>query len=543
MKDELELLDEQESVKRDYVAILIRRRWYLIAPLLICGLLGAVVAQVWPLLYKSEALILVEQQKVPEQYVMPNVITNLQTRLDAMTQQILSRTRLVSLIEQFNLYPRERARLPMDDVVDRMHKNIDVSLVQTAGRQGDVTGFRITYLADNPRVAQRITNELTSMFIDESIRERTQQSTDTTEFLTSQLNDAQNDLAAQEAKLREYKMKFLGELPEQQTSNLQILSSLQAQLYAAEEALQRAEQQRTYLSAMREQYEALTTPQVTADGSILLPGTVQKPPALVQAEGTLLDLQKQLQQAQAMFGDRYPDVIQLKGQIADWKQTIQQLEAESTAKGSAAPKKDKTPAPAAGSPATRLSLAEIESRLKALEIETASDRKDVADIEARIKDVQARLSMTPVREQQLAEITRTYENSREQYQSLLQKKLQSELASNLDKRQQGEQFRILDPASLPQKAEGRLQILGAGWVLGLCLGIGLAILREFAQARVHDENDLSAIDATIPVFEVPVIRTASETRRRRLRLALEASGAMILIAAAAAASARTYFLS
>ena len=543
MKDELELLDEQESVKRNYVAILVRRRWYLIAPLLICGLLGAVIAQVWPLLYKSQALILVEQQKVPEQYVMPNVITNLQTRLDAMTQQILSRTRLVSLIEQFNLYSRERARIPMDDVVDHMRKNIDVSLVQTAGRQGDVTGFRITYSAENPRVAQRITNELTSMFIDESMRERTQQSTDTTEFLTSELTDAQNDLAAQEAKLREYKMKFLGELPEQQTSNLQILSSLQAQLYAGEEALQRAEQQRTYLSAMREQYEALSTPQVSADGSVSLSGNVQKPPALVQAEGILLDLQKQLQQAHAKFGEQYPDVIQLKGQIADWKKTIKQLEAESADKVSADPKKDKTPTPSVTSNATRLSLGEIESRLKALEIETAGDRKDVAEIQAKIKDVQARLNMTPVREQQLAEITRTYENSRQQYQSLLQKKLQSELASNLEKRQQGEQFRILDPASLPEKAEGRLQILGAGWVLGLCIGIGLAILRELTRAHVHDENDVAAIDATIPVFDVPVIRTESETRRRRLRLALEASSAMILTLAAVAASARTYFLS
>jgi len=543
MKDELELLDEQESVKRNYVAILVRRRWYLIAPLLICGLLGAVIAQVWPLLYKSQALILVEQQKVPEQYVMPNVITNLQTRLDAMTQQILSRTRLVSLIEQFNLYSRERARIPMDDVVDHMRKNIDVSLVQTAGRQGDVTGFRITYSASNPRVAQRITNELTSMFIDESMRERTQQSTDTTEFLTSELTDAQNDLAAQEAKLREYKMKFLGELPEQQTSNLQILSSLQAQLYAGEEALQRAEQQRTYLSAMREQYEALSTPQVSADGSVSLSGNVQEPPALVQAEGILLDLQKQLQQAHAKFGEQYPDVIQLKGQIADWKKTIKQLEAESADKVSADPKKDKTPTPSVTSNATRLSLGEIESRLKALEIETAGDRKDVAEIQAKIKDVQARLNMTPVREQQLAEITRTYENSRQQYQSLLQKKLQSELASNLEKRQQGEQFRILDPASLPEKAEGRLQILGAGWVLGLCIGIGLAILRELTRAHVHDENDVAAIDATIPVFDVPVIRTESETRRRRLRLALEASSAMILTLAAVAASARTYFLS
>ena len=543
MKDELDLLDDERSVKRDYVAILVRRRWYLMAPLLVCGLLGALAAQVWPLLYKSQALILVEQQKVPEQYVMPNVITNLQTRLDAMTQQILSRTRLVALIEQFNLYPRERARLTMDEVVDRMHKNIEVSLVQTAGRQGDVTGFRITYSADSPRVAQRITNELTSLFIDESMRERTQQSTGTTEFLTSELNGAQTNLATQEAKLREYKLKFLGELPEQQTSNLQILSSLEAQLYAAEGALQRAEQQKAYLSAMREQYQALVTPQVSADGLVGIRGSVQQSPELVQAEGALLDLQKQLAEAQTKFGQQYPLVIELQGQIATWKRTIKQLESESAAKATAVPKKEKDPGLSVASNASRLNLAEIESRLKALDIETASDRNDVAEIQAKIKEVQARINMTPVREQQLAEITRTYENSREQYQSLLQKKLQSELASNLEKRQQGEQFRILDPASLPEKAEGRPQILGGGWALGLCIGIGLAALRELTHARVHDENDITAIDPTVPVIDVPVIRTESEMRNRRLRLALEASGAMILTLAAAAVSARTYLSS
>ena len=543
MKHDLDLFDDKEAPKRDYGAILVRCRWYLIAPLLVCGLVGSIVAQAWHLLYKSQALILVEQQKVPEQYVTANVITNLQTRLDSMTQEILSRTRLLALIEQFNLYPRERLHVTMDEIVDSMRKNITVELVQTAGRQGDVTGFRITYAADSPKVAQRITNELTSLFIDESMRQRTQRSTSTTEFLESELKNAQDDLATQESRLREYKLKFLGELPEQQSSNLQILSSLQAQLYAAEGALERAQQQQTYLSAMREQYKALAEPRVNQDGSVVVPGEAPKSSELVQAETILLDLQKQLAHARATFGKDYPDVKQLEGQIAIWKNNVKELESQRTANAVSEANKKAGPLPATLSPATQLSLADLESRLKALGLETAGEERDVQDIRQKIQDVQSHINMTPVREQQLAEITRTYENSKAQYESLLQKKLQSELASNLEKRQQGEQFRILDPASLPEKAEGRVQILAAGWVVGLLLGIGLTVLREMLQTRIHEEMDVTAIESAIPVFQIPVIRTDSEERSRRLRIALEAMAAVVLALAAVGASARTYFLS
>src|SRR6266496_1030012 len=142
MTDAIDLLDEKESVHRNYGAILWRRRWHFLGPLLVCGALGAIVGQAWHLPYRSEALIMVEQQRVPEQYVMPNIITSLQTRLDSMKQEILSRTRLQTLIEQFKLYPGMRTRETNDAVVDTMRRDIGVDLVQTAGRQGDITGFR-----------------------------------------------------------------------------------------------------------------------------------------------------------------------------------------------------------------------------------------------------------------------------------------------------------------------------------------------------------------------------------------------------------------
>jgi len=232
---------------QDYWAMAARRRWWLMAPLFICGFIAFGVARFWPAQYRSEALILVEQQKVPELYVTPNVVTDLQNRLQSMTQQILSRTLLQKLIEQSNLYPDLRPRMNMDEIADKMRQNIRIELVQAPRRQDELTAFRIYFLYGSAQVAQQITNELTSLFIDENLQARGQQSVSTTTFLQNQLEQARQDLAQQEQSLREYKIRFIGELPEQKQTMLQALGSLQSQLDGTTAAIERAEQQRIYL--------------------------------------------------------------------------------------------------------------------------------------------------------------------------------------------------------------------------------------------------------------------------------------------------------
>jgi succinoglycan biosynthesis transport protein ExoP len=545
MKDDFELEEEKESGRKNYFSLLKRRRWYLLAPLLLLGLIGSIVANVWPLQYRSEALILVEQQKVPEQYVTPNVITSLQNRLDGMTQQILSRTRLERLIEDFKLYPKQRARVTMDEIVDMMRKNITVQLVQTPGQAGGVTGFRISYSGEGARITQRVTNELTSLFIDQSLRERTQQSNSTTQFLENELDEAQKDLAIQEGRLREYKMQFIGELPEQQQGNLQILSSLEAQLYAGESALQRAEQQKAYLEAMKSEYQALSELRIADDGSVIASVKAETNPSLRQIETSLLDLQRQLSAARSMYTSQHPAILELEAQMTDLKKQKREIEAEEKAAADKA--KESAPGQKVRNvqderlASNRMNLAELESRLKAVVMEIGNDQKDVSDLRNQIQEARKRVSMTPVREQQLSGITRTHANSQAHYQSLLQKKLQSELASNLEKRQGGEQFRILDPASLPVKPEGRLRILGFGWLAGICLGFGLVVVREFTGQRVNDEEDIRAA-SSLPVFQIPVIRSPREYYRRRVWIVVEATTAFLLAVAALAASARTYLM-
>ncbi len=502
---------------RDYLVIAKRRRWSLMGPFFAIGFIGFLVALVWPNSYRSEALILVEEQRVPEQYVMPNVATDLQNRLQSMTQQILSRTRLQRLIQQFNLYSRERAHMTLDELVDRMRKDIQVEPISAPGRQGDVTAFRISFTGDTPRLAQQITNELTSLFIEQNLQARTQSSESTTNFLENQLGQARKDLEEQETRLREFKGRFLGELPEQQQANLQILSSLQTQLQTVSAALDQAEQEKTYLESLKTQYQALQS-------SIAAQSKTSSMSTSSPTNPMLTDLQNQLASLEARYTSRHPDVIKLKEQIA-------QLKAQSVSPPGAKPGVEAGAPSISASPTDAQSLVQIDSRLKANALEIADREKDIADLRSKIQVIQGRLNLTPVREQELAEVTRNYENSKAYYQSLLQKKLQSSLATNLEIRQQGEQFRIIDAPTLPEKPiePNRGQIVLIGWALGICAGVSLCAFREFTDGSLRTRKDISRY-VNIPVLiSVPVLRTREEESRAKLVRIMELAGVLLLV--------------
>jgi succinoglycan biosynthesis transport protein ExoP len=499
MTNQRPMPEEESQGPSDLLKVALRRRWFFLGPLFGIGLLGFSGAQFVPLEYRSESFIIVDQQKVPEQYVTPNVLITLQRRLDSMTQQILSRSRLQRFIEDFGLYARDRQKKPMDDVIDAMRKKINIELVQAPGRnKEDLTGFRIHFTGQDPYLAQRVTGELTSLFIEQNVRDRTQQSMGTTAFLETELEQARKELADVEERVRLYKLQHLGQLPEQQQSNLQILSSLQAQLQANTAGLDRAEQQRTYLESMRSQYEAARGLQRPTEEPGATASAAPTTSSLPLAEATLADLWKRLNEASAKFTERHPEVMRLKKEVADWEATIQRLRSE------------------------RMPLAEMDSKLKALQTEIENGKRDGADIRNRIRDVQNRLNMTPVREQELAGVTRQYESARTQYQSLLQKKMGSELASNLEQRQGGEQFRLLDPASLPKRPEpGRLKIILVGWALGAGLGIALVVLKEFMDTTIHRDSDLEARDLIDVLIRIPTLTTANDQRQQKFRRTVE----------------------
>ena len=237
MEEQLEDQSQEGFHLSEYIDLVRRRRWLLLIPLFSVWLLVWVATWFLPSVYRSGTLILVEQPAVPEKLVPTNVTDDLQSRLDSITQQILSRTRLMSIIEQLDLYPKLRARVSPDEVVERMRKDIEIELVRSADKDR-LSSFNVYYQSDNPRVAQEVTTELTNLFISENLEARRKASENTTNFFESQLNEARQKLAQQEERVRQFKDQHLGELPGQLQTNLQILGGLQSQLQAQEDALE-----------------------------------------------------------------------------------------------------------------------------------------------------------------------------------------------------------------------------------------------------------------------------------------------------------------
>ena len=488
-----------------YLDIARRRHMLFLVPLLLGWIAVWGVSWVIPARYRSTTLILVEQPTMPKAYVTPNVNDDLQSRLQSITQQILSRTRLLRIIDQLHLYNDPKHPMSPDDKVEMMRKDIEIELVRN--QQDEVTAFNVNFTARNPAVAQQVTNELTALFISENLEVRQEQSEGTTKFLEEQLETARQSLADQEEKIRQFKGQHVGELPTQLSSNLQILAGFQTQLQSEQDALNTAKQQRAYLQTLVDQYR---TTQTTTKGPS---GALEGLPAL---DDQLDKLHAQLADLLSHYTDRHPDVKKLKEQIARTQKMRDQLAASLQAKNAEASSQSEVPdTHDASSP-----LFQIEGQLRANKIEIANREKSIADLQVKIADYQGRLNQEPVREQQLADLTRGYDQSKANYDDLLKKRNESAMATSMEVRQQGERFRILDPPSLPTKpsSPNRLKFCAMGLLAGIAFGSLLAGAAEMMDDRVYDEKELQKLLPVAVISEIPPILVTADGRRQRRRL-------------------------
>ena len=505
----------------DYWALIKRRRSWLLWFTFAGWALAIVAGYVLPPKYKSETVILVDQSKVPSQYVTPNVAVDLQSQLQSLTEQILSRTRLLGIIDDFHLYASARKK-GEDAAVMAMKRDIVIDEVKHLDRPGELTGFKVSYSAPNPKLARDVTGRMASLFIEENLRNQQQQSEDTNNFLQSQLEEARADLEKQEKELETYRSAHLGQLPEQTQSNMQILAGLQERLRGATEALNHAEQQKLYLESLLGQYNGSRVP-ISRPGSGAT--SVSSSPRAIQQQ--LETLRSQLAELNTKYTPSYPDVIRVKKQIAELEAHLEHLEQQSSAADS------QQPVAVSATLETDPAVLQLQSEAKANALEIGNRRKEVEELDQQIERYQSRLNVAPAREQQLAEITRNYRQSQTNYESLLAKKMQSQMATNLEKRQEGTQFRVLDPPSLPEKpfSPDRFKFAMGGLAIGLGLGVIASILTELLYGRIYSERDLVEIAGTAVLAIVPPLPTTRELRARGRRRTMEFvfAGLMLLI--------------
>ncbi len=475
----------------DYLEIL-RRRWWIILIPTVLGCVGAYLySRTLADRYTSRTLVLVEQQKVPDNYVKSLVTGDITELLGTMQEQILSRTRLQPIIEKFGLFKEDKGHVPMEDLVDRLRKSISVAPVQSlvSTREGELPGFTITFTGSDPRLAQQVCAEITSMFIEENLRLREQSAVGTTDFLKDQLDDAKRNLDAQDAKLADFKRKYLGSLPGNTQTDMNMLAGFTSQLDAVTSQLVRAQQDKAY-------QESLLAQQVAAWQASQRPGEAHEDTLQLQ----LTALQTQLTAMQGHYTADHPDVVRLKEEVASLKKRIAD---------SAASAKEEKPAETV-QPTNRLeppAIQQLRFQLHQSEILIKEKTAEQARLKQQLNTYQARLSLTPAVEQQYSELTRGYQTALQFYNDLLAKKNQSEMAMNLERRQQGQQFRVMDPADLPEKPSfpDRPLFAGGGLGAGLALGVGITLLLELRDKTLRTENDVQHFLGLPTLATVPVI--------------------------------------
>jgi polysaccharide biosynthesis transport protein len=531
-----EIYEEQNSEGLDvqrYLQIASRRHFHFLIPLFLGWLVVWGASWVLPVRYKSGTLILVEQPTMPKNYVVPNVTDDLQNRLQSITQQILSRTRLLLIIDKLHLYGDGHRQLSQDEKVELMRKDIDIELVRDA--HGDqITAFKIYFSAHDPHIAQLVTSELTDLFINENLKVRQQQSEDTTRFIGSQLENARASLAEQEAKVREFKGQHEGELPSQEASNLQILSGLQAQLQNEQDTLNTAKQQRVYLQTLIEQYRAVHTTSRSADGT---------PTGLAGVDQELARLRSKLADLGSRYTDHYPEVENLKEQIGKTEKTRGVLVAELKTKGSSGKQfDDGTATGDTTDPSQNSASLQLESQLHANQAEIANREQAIAGLKARVNSYQDRLNSSPAREQELADLTRGYDQSKANYDDLLKKQNESAMATSMEQMQQGERFSMLDPPSLPLKPDfpNRLKFCGIGLGVGFVLGLLVAGGFEVMDNRMHSEKEIKTLLPMAILSEIPEIVSPSDERSGKKKRVLGWTMAALVVATILAGSVISY---
>lgn len=498
---------------------LARRRWLLIGPLFL-GVMGGLLFSRWqPSLYRSDAVIQVVPQRVPESYVSSTVTERVEDRLRALAQQVLSRTQLEKLITEFNLFPDERRKYPLEDVLQIMTERVliePLATTQTSRRESQSEAFRVSFDYQDAVVTQKVVEQLASFFIDTNARDRGTQADQTSSFLEAQLTDARSRLEAQEKKLKAFRERNSGRLPTQMQTNMQAIQTTQLALQAMVESAARDRDRklmldRLYTDAAADPSAAAAAPAPPA--ATVAGDAASKLPADATPRQRLEAARNLLSQMELRLSPKHPDVIRARRLIADLERRAAAEELQRPLSPDAGGDRPASQEETRRRDRLREMRAEIESLDRQIAFKEGEEKRQRAEIAA----YQARLESVPGIESEWVALTRDYDTLQATYRELLSKSENSKMAASLEQRQIGEQFRILDPPRVPLKphSPNRLKINLLGTLAGLGLGLLLVGLSEYRDSTMRSEADLlGAID--LPLLALtPFVTTAADLRRQR----------------------------
>lgn len=530
----------------DYVDVLRRHKSWILGPLFAGIVVATVVAFLWPDTYVSYAVVRVTAAQVPERYVQSGLNQMLNERISSIEQQVVSRTTLINIIQTLDLYDRDRRRLPMEDVVDRM-KNKDLSFGQVTTIQGQASragAFPVSFKYEDRYKAQKVTKEIVSRLISENTRVQLGITQNTTEFLTEEVAKAKTRLDQIEQSLTGFRMKNAGRLPDERAMNFSALQSVENRITTLNTGIQRINQEKLMLeSQIRLQREHYNQTMASALAMANAPtGEAAKTRVanerLVTLEREIQGAEQILVQLRDLYKESYPDVQRVKGNLENLKRQkvdlVKREEEAAKAEGSAVP----TAKPAAVKPVVQTrdmqgmqsTLRQMESLAQAKVTEVQDYTSELARLNAQVRDFQTRIGSTPMADQEFLSLSRDYESAKLEYQQMLAKQSDAKRGQEVERRNQGETLELLDDASLPNEPTEpkRGFIIGAGAALGLMLGVVLVGVREMKDTTLKNLKDVRAYTQLTVIGSIPLLEEDLVVKRRK-RLTLLAWSTAILI--------------
>ena len=507
----------------DYIDIVRRHKGWIFGPFLFSIVATVVGVYLWPDSYVSEAVVKIVPQSVPETMVQSSINQQMYDRINSMQQTIMSRTVLTTIINTFNLYQRERSRMPMEDVVDEMKRKIKISPVPSgAGGDGNpnshsVPAFVIQFSYENRYDAQRVVQDLAGRFLEENIRNRTNATFQTTQFMKDEVDEAKKELDDVESKLTTFRIANNGRLPDQEDANMRQMAALQSQVAILDSSISRANQEKLRLEnnirIAKEQIALLTKePQDPATT------TVKRDEKLAEAEHEIDNWENTLSALRQHYSDTYPDVQTALGRLAAAKEKRDGvLKEEETKKPEPVVAPRRNPQLVRETRDLEVGIQRLQSAIEAKDMEIQEYNKELKSASDNIKVYQSRMETVPLGEKQYGDLLRDRDIAKAKYVEMDQKLARAQIAQEMEGRKQGELLELLDPASLPiSPTEPKRPVLismGAG--IGLLLGIVIAGAREMKDTSLKNLKDVRAYTQMAILGSIPLLENDFVVRRRR----------------------------
>jgi polysaccharide biosynthesis transport protein len=537
----------------DYIDMLRRYRSWIVGPMFAGLVISTVIAFFWPDTYISTAVMRITPQQIPDKLISSAITSDMAIRLQQMETDILSRTSLAEIIQKpsLDLYKKERAKLPMEDIVqDMKNKYIKITpLADTSTASSNrrfASAFAISFMYTDRYKAQAVVRELVTKFTEQNVTVQRNQVSLTTNFLNDELKAAKEKMEKLDEAIVKFKMANQGRLPEQAVSNAQALQTFQLQLMSTQQTINRAVQDKllleTTLTNLKNNITAaqanLETTVPGNSGGSSVPVTVQNQ-KLIKLNELISNGRSNLAALKEKLGKNHPDVAESEAALQSFEKERDELERQESLHAAAAPSgaAPATPPRVVVNPAVERQIqeyrnqqAQVNSQIAAKQLEVEGYEKTRAELERQISQRQRDLSDAPLNEQQYNSLLRDFNLAKADYEDMVKKHDVSTTAQSMEEHKAGENLEVLDPATLPeQPAEpNRLAWAGIGTFSGLGLGILLAAGQEVKNTSLKNLKDVRAYTNLPVLSSIPLLENALLVRRKRRLVWLAWSTALIV---------------